>query len=53
MPETEVRFNTDIAVKELLDLLVKKGVLKQKDVDHLLESAKIHFNDVPEESDIT
>jgi hypothetical protein len=43
MSETKAGFNTDLAVKELLDLLVKKGVLKQKEVDHLLESAKTHF----------
>ncbi len=52
MPETEADFNTDIEVKELLDLLVKKRVLKQKEVDHLLESANTHFNEVPEEPDI-
>jgi hypothetical protein len=53
MPETEAGFNTDIAVKEILDLLVRKRVLKQKEVDQLLESAKTHFNEVPEEPDIT
>jgi hypothetical protein len=42
MPETEAGFNVDIVVKELLDLLVKKHVLKQKDVDQLLQSAP-HF----------
>jgi len=29
-----------LVVRELLDLLVKKGVLKQTEVDRLLESAK-------------
>jgi hypothetical protein len=53
MPETEAGFNTDIVVRGLLDLLVRKGVLKQKEVDQLLESAKTHFNEVPEEPDIT
>jgi hypothetical protein len=53
MPETEAGFNTDIAVKERLDLLVRKRVLKQKEVDQLLESAKTHFNEFPEEPDIT
>lgn len=53
MPETEEGFNTDIAIKELLALLVKNGILKQKEVDQLLESAKTHFNEVPEEPDIT
>jgi hypothetical protein len=53
MPETEAAFNVDVVVKELLDLLVRKQVLKQKDVDQLLESAKTHFNEVPDESDIT
>jgi hypothetical protein len=53
MPETEAGFNTDIAVKELLDLLVRKRVLKQKEVDQLLQSAKTHFDEVPEEPDIT
>jgi hypothetical protein len=52
MHETEAGFNTDIVVKELLDLLVKK-ILKKKDVDKLLQSAKTHFNEVPEEPDIT
>ena len=46
MPETEAGFNTDLAVRELLALLVKKGVLKQKEVDHVLESAKTHFEEV-------
>jgi len=27
--------------------------LKKKDVDKLLQSAKTHFNEVPEEPDIT
>ena len=53
MHETEAGFNTNIVVKELLDLLVKKKVLKKKDVDKLLQSAKTHFNEVPEEPDIT
>jgi hypothetical protein len=53
MHETEAGFNTNIAVKELLDLLVKRKVLKKKDVDKLLQSAKTHFNEVPEEPDIT
>lgn len=53
MHETEAGFNTDIAIKELLVLLVRNGVLKQKEVDHLLESARTHFDEVKEESDIT
>jgi hypothetical protein len=53
MPETEAGFNTDIVVKVLLDLLVRKRVLNQNDVDHLLQSAKTNFNEVPEEADIT
>jgi hypothetical protein len=44
MPETEEVFNADNAVKELLHLLVKRRVLKQKDVDHILQSAKTHFD---------
>ncbi len=52
MPETEAAFNVDIVEKELLDLLVRKDVLKQKDVDQLLQSAKTHFNEVPDEPDI-
>jgi hypothetical protein len=51
--ETEPGFNIWIVVRELLDLLVKKGVLKQTEVDRLLESAKTHFNKAPEEPDIT
>lgn len=43
MPLTEAGLNTDITVKKLLALLVKKGVLKQKEVDHL-ESTKTHSN---------
>ena len=42
MSETKAGFNTDLAVKELLALLVKKRVLDQKEVDQLLESAKTH-----------
>lgn len=53
MPETEAGFNVDIVVKELLELLVRKDVLKRKDVDQLLQSAKTHFNEVPDEPDIT
>jgi hypothetical protein len=53
MYETEAGFNCDIVGKELLDLLVKKKVLNKKDVDKLLQSAKTHFNEVPEEPDIT
>jgi hypothetical protein len=53
MSETEAGFNTDIAVKELLDLLVRKRVMKQKEVDKLLQSAKTHFDEVPEGPDIT
>jgi hypothetical protein len=48
MSETEAGFNTDIAVQELLDLLVRKRVMKQKEVDKLLQSAKTHFDEVPE-----
>jgi len=40
MPETEAGFNTDIAVKELLDLLVRKRVLKQKEVISYLNQQK-------------
>jgi len=39
MPETEAGCNTDIVVKEFLDLLVRKRVLNQNDVEHLLQSA--------------
>jgi hypothetical protein len=53
MPETEAGFNTDIAVKELLDLLVRKRLLKQKEVDQVLQSSKTHFDEVPDEPDIT
>lgn len=52
MSETEAGFNIDILVKELLDLLVSKRLLKQREVDKLLQSAKTHFNEVPEEPDI-
>jgi hypothetical protein len=52
MPETEEGFNPDIVLKGLLDLLVRKRVLKQKEVDQLLESAKTHFDEAPEEHDI-
>jgi hypothetical protein len=53
MPETEAGFNADVAIKELLDLLIKNRVLKRREVEHLLESAKTHFNEVPEEPEIT
>lgn len=53
MHETDAGFNCDIVVKELLDLLVRKGVLEKKEVDKLLQSAKTHFDEVPEEPDIT
>jgi hypothetical protein len=43
MSETKAGFNTDLTVKELLALLVKKHVLDQKEVDQLLESAKTHL----------
>jgi hypothetical protein len=43
MHETEEVFNADIAVKELLHLLVKRRVLKLKDVDHILQSGKKPF----------
>lgn len=43
MSETKAGFNTDLAVKELLALLVKKHVLDQEEVDQLLESAKTHL----------
>jgi hypothetical protein len=49
---SEAGFNADIVVKELLDLLVSKRVLKQREVDKLLQSAKIHFNEDPEEPNI-
>ena len=52
MNETEACFNTDIVVKELLGLLVDKGILKQREVDKLLQSAKTQFNEVSEEPDI-
>ena len=52
MSETEAGFNTDILVKELLDLLVSKRILEQREVDKLIQSAKTHFNEVPEEPDI-
>jgi hypothetical protein len=52
MSETEAGFNTDIVVRELLGLLVSKRILKQREVDKLLQSAKTHFNEVPEEPDI-
>jgi hypothetical protein len=51
--DTEQGFNVGEVVLELLKLLVKKDVLKQPEVDHLLDSAKTHFDDVPEEPDIT
>ena len=51
MSETEAGFNTDIVVKELLDLLVSKHILK-REVDKLLQPAKTHFIEVPEEPDI-
>ena len=51
--ETEPGFNIWIVVRELFNLLVKKGVLKQTKVDRLLESAKTHFNEASEEPDIT
>jgi hypothetical protein len=44
--ETEAGFNTDIVVKELLDLLVSKRILNKREVDKLLQSAKTHFNEV-------
>ena len=47
--ETEPGFNIGVVVEELLKLLVKKGVLEQKDVERLLESAKLHLPEVPEE----
>ncbi|MFY9868367.1 MAG: hypothetical protein WAK17_01490 [Candidatus Nitrosopolaris sp.] len=52
MSETEAGFNTDILVKELLDLLVSKRILEQREVDKLIQLAKTHFNEVPEEPDI-
>jgi hypothetical protein len=52
MSETEAGFNTDIVVKELLDLLVSKHILNKREVDKLLQSAKTRFNEVPEEPDI-
>jgi hypothetical protein len=42
MPETEAGFNADIVV--LLDLLVRKRVSKQREVDQLLQSAKTHVD---------
>ena len=50
MSETEA--NTDIVVKELLDLLVSKHILNKREVDKILQSAKTHFNEVPEEPEI-
>ena len=44
--ETEAGFNTDIVVKELLDLLVSKRILNKREVDKLLQSAKTYFNEV-------
>jgi hypothetical protein len=44
--ETEAGFNTDIVVKELLDLLLSKRILNKREVDKLLQSAKTHFNEV-------
>jgi hypothetical protein len=38
--KTEAGFNTDIVVKELLDLLVSKRILNKREVDKLLQSAK-------------
>jgi hypothetical protein len=43
MSETKAGFNTDLAVKKLLALLVEKCVLKEEEADHLLESAKTHL----------
>jgi hypothetical protein len=45
-------FNTDIIVKELLDLLVSKHILNKREVDKLLQSAKTHLNELPEEPNI-
>jgi len=52
MSETEGSFNTDIVVKGLLDLLVSKHILNKREVHELLESAKTHFNEGPEEPEI-
>jgi hypothetical protein len=49
MPETKAGFDSGLAVKQLLTLLVKNGVLKQKEVDRLLESSKTHTEEVQEE----
>jgi DNA polymerase I-like protein with 3'-5' exonuclease and polymerase domains len=49
--ETEAGFNTDIVVKELLDLPISKHILNKREVDKL-QSTKTHFNEVPEEPDI-
>ena len=51
MPETEAGFNTDVAIKELLDLLIKKRVLKRREVDHLLQSTKTHRQERDDELD--